>query len=376
MIREKPVIMFVDDEPHNLAVFEAAMPENWVVHVFDSPVSALEQLHKIKPNVVVSDQRMPAMKGVKFLELGRQLCPNSVRILVTGYSDEDLIIESVRAAKVFDYIRKPWDVDELVKRLQAGIEHSELAAQREILENELRAREAELQQRNQELMTKSFELEKSLLQLQETSKELSCWVPPVVTWLAKAKTSFPIKRDLALLVIDIIGSGAAHGKTVGGKALRSLALEEFAMLVMKHGGYLENTEGDAAYANFGLIENTGRLCDAAMAVANEFRAALKSIATHHQQVIECGIGLHFAKQIDANVSVLSMNTPSGPIVQKNFYTSSPEVDLVHRIEKLVHQLPGSNIVMSDEFLGQSDQGCGPGADFDRRASVQGPDGAG
>ncbi len=349
MIKSKPLIMFVDDEPHNLAVFEASMPEAWEIHVFDNPISALEQVPVLKPNVIVSDQRMPVMNGVKFLELGSKLSPGSVRILVTGYSDEDLIIESVRSAKVFDYIRKPWDVDELVKRLQASVQHSELVAQREILENELRAREAELQQRNNELLSKSFELERSLVQLQETSRELSCWVPPVVTWLAKSKMSFPIHRDLALLAIDIIGSAAVHGKSVGGKSLRALALEEFAILVLKHGGFLENTEGDAAYANFGLLGNTGRLCDAALAVANEFRAALKSIATHHQQTIECGIGLHFAHKVEANVTVINVSTPQGPIVQKHFYTASPEVDLVHRIEKHVHQLPGSNIIMSEIF---------------------------
>ena len=350
MIRSKPVIMFVDDEPHNLAVFEASMPEGWEVHIFDNPLSAMEQISVLRPNVIVSDQRMPGMKGVKFLELGSQLSPGSVRILVTGYSDEDLIIESVRSAKVFDYIRKPWDVDELVKRLQAGVQHSELTAQREILETELKAREAELQLRNNELVMKGFELERSLNQLQETSRELSCWVPPIVGWLAKSKTSFPIQRDLALLAIDIIGSGGAHGKTIGQKPLRALALEEFAILVMKHGGFLESTEGDAAYANFGLVENNGRLCDAALAVANEFRAALKSIATHHHETIECGIGLHFAKNVDANVTVLNVSTPQGPIVQKHFYTASPDIDLVHRMEKHVHQLPGSNIIMSQAFV--------------------------
>lgn len=348
-IRTRPIVMFVDDEPHNLAVFEAAMPESWEIHVFDSPLRAVEAIPKLKPNVVASDQRMPGMKGVNLLELASKLTPNAVRILVTGYSDEDLIIESVRSARIFDYIRKPWDVDDLVKRLEAALQHNHLIHEREILETELRARETELQQRNGELIQKSLELEKSLLQLQATSRELSCWVPPVVTWVTRNRINFPTERDLAVLAIDIIGSGQAHGKTVGQKSLRALALEEFSMLVLKHGGYVESTEGDAAYANFGLTGRE-RVCDAALAVANEFRAALRGIASHHAQTIECGIGLHYARAVEANVSELSISTAEGPVVQKRFYTASPDVDLVHRMEKHVHTLPGSNIVMSRAFL--------------------------
>lgn len=346
----KPVIVFVDDEPHNLAVFEAALPETWDVKVFDNPLAAVDQIEKLKPSVIVSDQRMPGMKGVKFLELAGKLCPNSVRILVTGYTDEDLIIESVRAAKIFDYIRKPWDPDELVKRLEAAIEFHRITCDREELEQKLKESERELKERNIELTHKTLELQRSMMQLEETSRELTSWVPPVVTYFAKNKVAFPVKRDLAVLVIDIIGSGAIHGRTVGQKSLKALALEEFAMLVLKHGGFIESTEGDAAYANFGLLEKTTRPCDAAIAVANEFRAALKGIASHHQQTIECGIALHFAPEAEANISEYTVSTPQGVVVQKRFYTSSSHIDLVHRMEKLVHILPGSNIVFSESFL--------------------------
>jgi len=348
----RPLIMFVDDEPHNLAVFEAAMPEGWDIRVFESPLTAIEQVEALKPNVIVSDQRMPGMKGVKFLELASKLNPQSVRILVTGYSDEDLIIESVRAAKIFDYIRKPWDVDELVKRLEAAIDFNSITIQKESLASELRARDAELRERNAELLGKTLELERSLQQLQETSRELQCWVPPAVSAMAKSKTIFPIKRDLALLAIDVIGSGAIHGITVGQRSLRSLALEEFSVLVLKHGGYIENTEGDAAYANFGLTESTSHPCDAALAVANEFRAALRGIAIHHHQSIETGIGLHFGVQVEANISICTVNTPTGQIIQKRFYTMSPDIDLVHRMEKHVHKLAGSNIILSKAFCDQ------------------------
>jgi FixJ family two-component response regulator len=348
----RPIIMFVDDEPHNLVVFEAAMPAQWEIKIFDNPLSAVEKVETLKPAVIVSDQRMPGMMGVKFLELAGKLSPHSVRILVTGYSDEDLIIESVRAAKIFDYIRKPWEVDELIKRIEAAVQYNEMTIQRELLASQLLARERELSERNAELTQNTLELERSNLQLQEMSRELSCWVPPVVTWLSKHKVTYPVRKDLAVLAIDIIGSGAIHGLSVGETSLRALALQEFAILVIKHGGYIEQTEGDAAYANFGLSDWQTKPCDAALAVAFEFRAALLGIASHHQKNLECGIGMHYAPQTEANISEYHVNTPKGVIIQKRFYTSSPDVDLVHRMEKHVHKLPGSNIVFSRQFLEQ------------------------
>ncbi len=346
----KPTIMFVDDEPHNLAVFEAALPDCWDVKVFDSPLTAIEKVDELKPAIIVSDQRMPGMKGVKFLELAGKLVPSAVRILVTGYTDEDLIIESVRAAKIFDYIRKPWDVEELVKRLEAALAHHSAVIAREVAQAELARREKELRNANAELTQVSLELERSLRSTEEMAKELACWVPPVVTWLAKSKAAFPLHKDLAVMAIDIVGSGAIHGKHIGNKKLHAQILEEFAMLVLKHGGYVESTEGDAAYANFGLNDRTERPCDAAYAVANEFRAALRGMSLHHQQTVECGIALHFAANCEANISEYTVGTPQGVVVQKKFYTSSPDIDLVHRMEKFIHQVPGTNIVMTKDFV--------------------------
>src|ERR1022692_3561660 len=102
MIKKKPIIMYVDDEPHNLTVFEATigMDEDWDIITFSDPVKALSELKMTAPAVIVSDQRMPHMTGVEFLEIAKQLHPDSVRIVVTGYSDEDLIVEAVRKAGI------------------------------------------------------------------------------------------------------------------------------------------------------------------------------------------------------------------------------------------------------------------------------------
>ena len=141
----KPIIVFVDDQPLNLTVFESALPDEWEVHTYESAVEALSDLENYEPWVVVSDQRMPEMSGVEFLEQVKEKFPHSVRIIATGYSDEDLVVESVKKAKIYDYIKKPWDPDELEATLARSIEHYQVVTEKEALFAQLVANKKELE---------------------------------------------------------------------------------------------------------------------------------------------------------------------------------------------------------------------------------------
>ena len=117
-----PVIIYVDDQATNLTVFEAAVPEDWQVYMFDDPDKAAKALRDISPWVILSDQRMPRMTGTDLLTLAWQEVPEALRIIVTGYSDEDAMIDAVRRAKIFDYMKKPWDPDDLVIMIEKAIQ--------------------------------------------------------------------------------------------------------------------------------------------------------------------------------------------------------------------------------------------------------------
>ena len=105
-------------KPINLTVLEAALPSDWIIHTYDSPMKALEEVPKLEPWVVISDQKMPGMNGVAFLEIIKKTNPDALRVIVTGFSDEDLVVDSVRKAQISDYIKKPWDVDDLSHRIE------------------------------------------------------------------------------------------------------------------------------------------------------------------------------------------------------------------------------------------------------------------
>lgn len=339
----KPLIIYVDDEPHNLTVFEAALPADWEILTFDNPLSALDALNGKTPSVVFSDQRMPGMNGVSFLEIVRKTTPFAKRALVTGYSDEDLVVESVRKAQVHDYIRKPWDVDDLLHRVQKLVDTFNLEA-------ELRTKSELLEKQNEELKKISVELQKSEEREKSLRIELQSWAPPfVLETIQTDKLSFPVRKSLALIVFDIVNSSQLHDIVVDDQPIRSTVVKGFAESVIKFGGWRESSAGDSAYAHFGLFENNGNPYEAAYAVANEFRLFLSHLNRKHGTAVECGIGLHVAPETLVNIEEAKILGVRGLISQKTLTTASPHIDLVHRIEKLTHLLPGSNIIMSEEF---------------------------
>lgn len=140
-----PVVVYIDDQPQNLALFEATCPEDWKVYTFDDPAIAIETLanERITPWVVLSDQRMPGKSGFEALEQIMGLYPYAARIIVTAYSDETALIESVRKAKVYDYIKKPWDPDLLEASIRKGMAHYQLQVERTQLLEELQSSQLE-----------------------------------------------------------------------------------------------------------------------------------------------------------------------------------------------------------------------------------------
>lgn len=339
----KPILVYVDDEPINLTVLEAAMPPEWEVHTFDSPLKALEALSKLDPWLVISDQKMPGMNGVAFLEIVKKTNPGALRVIVTGFSDEDLVVDSVRKAQISDYIKKPWDVDDLCHRLQKLIETF-------LLERDVRAKTAELEEKNKALQKALDDVQRAKNEEQSLRKELESWAPPFAIASLSSLNEFPKRMDLTLITYDLINSSELHDVFVDNKPAKSLIMHKFTEIVLKYGGWREHHSGDLAYAHFGLLKQIDRPCDVALAVSSEFRVFLRNFNMQHNTQIECGIGLHYAKDCLIDIHVIEVATQDKKIIQKSFDTSSKEVDLVFRLEKKAHELPGTNIIMSQDFV--------------------------
>ncbi len=107
-------LMVVDDEPDNLDLLYRTFRRDFQVYKADSALSALEVLDEQgEMAVIISDQRMPEMNGTEFLGKTVDRFPDTIRILLTGYTDVEDLVEAINSGQVFKYITKPWNPEEL-----------------------------------------------------------------------------------------------------------------------------------------------------------------------------------------------------------------------------------------------------------------------
>jgi two-component system response regulator HupR/HoxA len=135
--RSWPVVV-VDDEPDILRSFRFNYGDEFDVLVAESGAAALELLARHDPAVIVADQRMPIMSGVDFLERAMAVRPDANRIILTGYTDVDSIVQAINTGRVFRYVTKPWDSDELRLTLRRAVEMFHLTRENARLVQELR----------------------------------------------------------------------------------------------------------------------------------------------------------------------------------------------------------------------------------------------
>ena len=125
---KKHLILYVDDEKPNRVVFEAAFGKKYRVRCLEDPHEALAMLKDENTPIgaLVTDQRMPGMSGDDLLAAAKVISPETIRIIITAYSDLEPILRAVNEGLVYRYIIKPWDRKELDEMLQWAVEAYEL----------------------------------------------------------------------------------------------------------------------------------------------------------------------------------------------------------------------------------------------------------
>jgi len=130
---QKYKILVVDDELDNLALLYRTLRSNYDVTKASSPLEALEILKNEKFEVILSDHKMPDMDGVEFLKKTEEIYPDTMRLLVTAYSDAKILIDAINYAKIYRYIKKPYVPDELSLIVQASLDYYQLRTDNENL---------------------------------------------------------------------------------------------------------------------------------------------------------------------------------------------------------------------------------------------------
>jgi CheY-like chemotaxis protein len=128
---KKTKMLVVDDEPDNLDLLYRTFRRDFQVLKADSGVHALEVLAaEGEVAVIISDQRMPEMKGTEFLSRTVPQFPDTMRIILTGFTDVEDLVEAINSGQVYKYITKPWDPNELKAVVQRAAETYELLKHR------------------------------------------------------------------------------------------------------------------------------------------------------------------------------------------------------------------------------------------------------
>jgi response regulator RpfG family c-di-GMP phosphodiesterase len=122
MASDKITVLYVDDEENNLFSFKATFRIKYNVITALSGDAALEVLATRKVHIIITDQRMPEMTGVEFLEKVLEKYPDPMRILLTGYADMTAVVDAVNKGKIFHYLTKPWIEQELDQAISRAYE--------------------------------------------------------------------------------------------------------------------------------------------------------------------------------------------------------------------------------------------------------------
>lgn len=132
-------VLFVDDEPTVLEGYKRMLHRDFEVDTAVGSLQGLTMVHDRGPYpVVISDMRMPGMNGAEFLAQVRQTAPETVRMLLTGYSDIDAAMEAVNKGNIFRFLTKPCEKETLVEAINAGVYQYRMAlVEKELLENTL-----------------------------------------------------------------------------------------------------------------------------------------------------------------------------------------------------------------------------------------------
>ena len=113
MSNKKINLLYVDDEENNLMSFKASFRLRYNVMIANSAAEGMKILETKPVEIIITDQRMPQMTGIEFLEKVLEKYPDPIRILLTGYTDMTAVIDAVNKGKIYHYLSKPWSEEVL-----------------------------------------------------------------------------------------------------------------------------------------------------------------------------------------------------------------------------------------------------------------------
>lgn len=172
-----PTILIVDDEMRSLETLKRILEEDFDVKVASTTHEAKQVLQQEWVQIILCDQRMPDTTGVEFLMQIREQWPDVIRMIISGYTDSEDIINAINEAGIYQYIAKPWHPDQLKLTLKNAARLFQLQRQSEQLSVELKLSPHHLEKsmaQKQQLLRGSFNCDDGLVRTPESSLNAIC----------------------------------------------------------------------------------------------------------------------------------------------------------------------------------------------------------
>ena len=193
-----PLVLVVDDETRSLDAIRRNLEEDFTILTASSADEARTLLERHDVSVILCDQRMPGTTGVIFLKEVRERWPDSVRIIISGYSDSQDIIDGINDAGIYQYLLKPWAPEYLLSAVCKAVEARQLQIQTQRLNLELRTSTPVLRQRT----ASSFASARAAFDFDSLVRASGSPIDAVCEMATRAA-----RYDLAVLVTGESGTG-------------------------------------------------------------------------------------------------------------------------------------------------------------------------
>ena len=322
-------VLYVDDEEQNLVSFKAVFRRDYKIFTAVSGEQGLEILQKNIVHLIITDQRMPSMTGIQFLEKVIPKYPQTIRMILTGFSDIEAIIGAINTGRVFHYITKPWDENEL----RMTIENA-----RQLIE---------LQFKNRELIQ---QLKQKVEEQEKTLKLFMKYVPEPVIEKALASTDESIldgeQRNISVLFCDIRGF-TPMSEELSPKEVVAFLNDYYSMmtLVLKEfKGTVAQFVGDEIFAAFGApiaIENNEQNAVlSAIHMIRKLKDLNKKYLEKIGREIVVGIGINSGEVVAGNL---------GSEDRIDYSLTGDTVNTGKRIEMITKDHPNSILVSHNVY---------------------------
>jgi adenylate cyclase len=328
MALEKFPLLYVDDEEHNLISFEATFRKEYKVYTAKSAEDGIVIMRENDIKLVITDQRMPDMTGIQFLEKIAPEFPDTIRMILTGFSDIGVIIDAINSGRVFRYITKPWDENELRMTIDNA---KQLFG---------------LQISNRELMTS---LQQKVEEQEQTLRLFIRYVPEQVVKQTLENSQEAIfqgeVKNVAVLFCDIRGF-TPMSEELSPKEVVQFLNDYYTIMseiVKQYNGSVNQFVGDEVFAAFGAPEmfpdNETNAVFCAIKMMENLAKLNEKYKEKFRREIQVGIGINYGEVIAGNV---------GSAERIRYSLSGDTVNTGKRIESITKDHPNT-ILISDSI---------------------------